>query len=223
MSLTFNYASSNSGPYLQSPTAFISTTIPLSVAAWINPLGLVAGAFAPIQGYSIINDGTGIRSGMSLEANSLKPYGKLWPSSIPNLYANSPLPGTSPTPTPGWYHVAVVVIDTLTRYCYLNGVPGPNVAGTGTAFTPDTIRIGSLVWQGTTVWIFNGTIAFPAFWNVALTGAEITSLAKGISAKKIRPQSLISYCRLVGASPEPDFKGRQWSVNTPAGSIVKAA
>ena len=43
----------------------------------------------------------------------------------------------------------------------------------------------------------NGLIAEVGIWNVALTVAEIASLAKGITCEKVRPQSLVFYAPLV--------------------------
>jgi len=43
----------------------------------------------------------------------------------------------------------------------------------------------------------NGLIAEVGIWNVALTVAEIASLAKGITCDKVRPQSLVFYAPLV--------------------------
>jgi hypothetical protein len=49
----------------------------------------------------------------------------------------------------------------------------------------------------------SGNVAEPAIWNVALTGAEISSLAAGYSPELIRPASLIAYSQLFGnLSPE---------------------
>lgn len=42
-----------------------------------------------------------------------------------------------------------------------------------------------------------GEIAEMAYWNVALTDDEIVSLAKGFSARLIRPESLVSYHRAI--------------------------
>jgi len=45
--------------------------------------------------------------------------------------------------------------------------------------------------------LITGTIAEPAIWNVALTDAEIASLAAGFTPDQIRPQSLQFYAPLV--------------------------
>lgn len=47
------------------------------------------------------------------------------------------------------------------------------------------------------VYPFNGYVAECALWNTALTDAEIESLAKGFSPRRIRPQSLVFYAPLL--------------------------
>ncbi len=42
-----------------------------------------------------------------------------------------------------------------------------------------------------------GQIAEVGIWNVALTDAEIASLADGMTCDKVRPQSLVFYAPLV--------------------------
>lgn len=44
---------------------------------------------------------------------------------------------------------------------------------------------------------FDGDIAEVGVWNVALTAAEIASLADGMTCDKVRPQSLVFYAPLV--------------------------
>ena len=44
---------------------------------------------------------------------------------------------------------------------------------------------------------YTGRIADAAIWNVALTAAEIASLADGMTCDKVRPQSLVFYAPLI--------------------------
>ena len=43
----------------------------------------------------------------------------------------------------------------------------------------------------------NGLIAEVGIWNVALTAAEIASLAKGMTCDKVRPSALVFYAPLI--------------------------
>ena len=45
--------------------------------------------------------------------------------------------------------------------------------------------------------VTNGQVGEVGVWNVALTAAEIASLAKGVTCDKVRPQSLVFYAPLV--------------------------
>ena len=91
-----------------------------------------------------------------------------------------------------WYHVCFVCNSSTSRIIYRDGVAG-NIA-TANDTPVDLVRfwIGS---DGSNH--FDGNISDIAMWSVALNTSEINSLAKGFSAKRIRPQSLEYYAPLV--------------------------
>jgi hypothetical protein len=60
----------------------------------------------------------------------------------------------------------------------------------------DRLGVGAFV-RGNVVTFYNGEVAEVGIWNVALTAAEIASLAKGMTCDKVRPQSLVFYAPLV--------------------------
>ena len=60
----------------------------------------------------------------------------------------------------------------------------------------DRLGVGALV-RGNVSGFYNGQAAEVGIWNVALTAAEIASLAKGMTCDKVRPQSLVFYAPLV--------------------------
>lgn len=104
-------------------------------------------------------------------------------------------------------HVAGVFASATSRTAY----------GNGTAGTPDTTNvtpagvnhtaIGGLIRASPTQY-YKGNIALPAVWDVALTAAEIASLAKGADPRTIRPASLVAFWPVHGRfSPEPDIVG----------------
>jgi hypothetical protein len=84
---------------------------------------------------------------------------------------------------------------TTNRLAYLNAVAGT----TSTAeriVTFNQLQIGADT--STTRNIpYNGDLADVAVWDVALTDAEIVSLAKGFKPYRIRPQSLRTYVPLI--------------------------
>jgi len=93
-----------------------------------------------------------------------------------------------------WHHGAGVFATTSSRTVYLDGVAGSTNTATKTPSGVDVLRIGS---TGTSSPATNnatkGLLAEVAIWNVALTAAEIATLAEGFLPTFIRPASLISY------------------------------
>ena len=61
----------------------------------------------------------------------------------------------------------------------------------------DKLVIGSRIFNNVYGQFLSGTISEAAIWSVALTDAEIASLAKGFSPRRIRPQSLVFYAPLL--------------------------
>lgn len=73
---------------------------------------------------------------------------------------------------------------------YLNGSLDSTIIGNSTALS---YIVNLTLGQSGSV----GDLADISAWNVALTGAEIASLAKGFSPRRIRPQSLVFYAPLL--------------------------
>jgi hypothetical protein len=92
-----------------------------------------------------------------------------------------------------WNHACGVAASATSRTIYLNG---GSSATNATSKTPivSSISIGS---RFSTTSLFAGSCAEVGVWNVALTAAEIASLAKGMTCDKVRPQSLVFYAPLV--------------------------
>ena len=96
-----------------------------------------------------------------------------------------------------WQHVAGVFSSQTSRRTYLNGAAGTeNTTNIGSQNTATDILIGAR--RNTAIGnYFQGSIAEVGIWNVALTAAEIASLAKGMTCDKVRPDSLVAYFPLV--------------------------
>lgn len=191
----------------RSVTCIADATAAFTMGCWFNTssyksagifqLGLAAGA----KYVNLLEDSTGYTF---CEARTDGTY------SDSTLNTTSLVVGT-------WYYGLVIwapAVPTNHFYCYCNGSTdvqafdgNDNITG---AFAQNILAQQND--GGTIVW-FAGTIAFPAVWNVALTTTEIDSLATGINPRKIRPQSLVSYSRLPGVSPEPDMmSSATWSL-----------
>lgn len=103
---------------------------------------------------------------------------------------------TTPVPVSTWGHAAGVFPSTTSRTAYFNGVAAASDA-TSSSQTDSTIALIGARYNGSYGLFPDGKIADAAIWNVALTAAEIASLAKGFSPRLIRPQSLVFYAPLV--------------------------
>jgi hypothetical protein len=96
------------------------------------------------------------------------------------------------------FHAAGVYTSSTSRTAYADGVAG-NANGANINVTGlDRIVIGARFSGTSTVGnAHDGLIAEVGIWNVALTPAEIASLAKGVTCDKVRPQSLKFYAPLI--------------------------
>jgi hypothetical protein len=112
-----------------------------------------------------------------------------------------------------WYHMCAVFTSATSRTMYVNAA---NNATNTTSVTPTglTTTLIASDYDGTTYYDMTGRIAVPAFWNVALTAAEITELyTHRASPLQVRPSALVGFAPLVGASPEQDLcSSTAWTV-----------
>lgn len=93
-------------------------------------------------------------------------------------------------------HICGVFNSSSLRNVYYQGslTGGTSVTEVGTT-TTNTVTIGAR-WLTTVGIYWPGDISEVGIWNVALTAAEIASLAKGMACDKVRPQSLVFYAPL---------------------------
>jgi hypothetical protein len=96
-----------------------------------------------------------------------------------------------------WSHACGVATSSILRTVYLNGGSSGTNTVSSNPSTPDRLTIGSRLFTGIPGVFLDGSVAEVGIWNVALTAAEITSLAQGMTCDKIRPQSLVFYAPLV--------------------------
>jgi hypothetical protein len=182
-------------------------TMPVTYACWVNPSATVG---------TLVSQWS--NGGASVDYIDFLIGG----SNVVNTEVNSTAggffsAGTGTAPNGVWTHCTAVFTGsgaTVTgQAVYVNAVAAGTGSGScqpglaGGASIVNTTAIGVLNSAGLTHPL-NGSIAECAIWNVALTQAEITALAKGARAKDIRPLNLKGYWPLDGfASPEPDLSG----------------
>ena len=94
-----------------------------------------------------------------------------------------------------WHHACGTRTGTSNRIAYIDGVAGTANTGPTTLIGINEFNIGSFKTAANN-WLV-GRIAEVAIYNVALTAAEVASLAKGMKASRIRPQNLVFYAPLV--------------------------
>ena len=114
------------------------------------------------------------------------------------------------------HHACGVFTSATSRTIYLDG--GNSAIGT-TSATPsgiDSISIGVLG-RATPAEYVSGKAGESAVWNVALTAAEVNSLAKGASPDQVRPQNLVFYSKMI-RDEDIDIVGglSLTAVNTPS-------
>jgi hypothetical protein len=94
-----------------------------------------------------------------------------------------------------WVHYGGVIESASNRSIYARGILQSNTTTTDSVATPfQTFTTGARVGPGAYA---DSDIAEVGIWSVALTAAEIASLAKGMTCDKVRPQSLVFYAPLV--------------------------
>jgi hypothetical protein len=126
-----------------------------------------------------------------------------------------------------WQHACLSLAATQARV-YLGGVGFTNNATHATANLNDTGYVGRDPFPDANHTTFNGALAEPAIWNVALSDAECLALSKGISPLALanRLPNLVMYHDLIrdatrglgtalttvnapAAAPHPPMRNRQ--------------
>lgn len=168
----------------------IPTTYPISLAAWYKTASTIPAAAAEIVvGFQDEDGSPSLLIEMTtaglVQARTVNQFGNSTQGNVSGAIS-----------TDTWTHFAGTFNSDSNRTAYKNGIAGTtNTSGSGIAanFTlMSEIRIGRRLTA-----YANGDIAEVGFWNALLTSAEISSLAKGVSPLKIRPQNLILYAPLI--------------------------
>ena len=96
-----------------------------------------------------------------------------------------------------WAHVGMVVASATELRIYGNGTKATRTIPTITLNGLNQVALGAR--KSTSFGAFwDGTIAETAVWSVALTDAEMTSLASGAAPFMVRPSALVFYAPLTG-------------------------
>ena len=115
-----------------------------------------------------------------------------------------------------WKHACGVFASVTSRTVYSDGVAATENTSSVTGLSSfNRITIGSNHLVSS---FHDGKLAEVGIWNVALTAAEIASLADGFTCDKIRPQSLVFYAPLV--RDLQDVKGGLTITNNNTATVV---
>lgn len=183
MALSFNGTSE----YLETTSSI--SAVPLTIAAWFNSTSTTAGQ--TICTVCATGGSTANRFGLFAGGDAT---GDPVRAIVGNTGANADT--TTGYTANTWHHAAGVFTSNTSRTAYIDG----GSAGTNTTSSTPTgvnaIVIGAR-YASTLGAYFSGSLAEIGVWSTNLSSAEITSLAKGMSPRFIRPQSLIAYFPLV--------------------------
>lgn len=115
-----------------------------------------------------------------------------------------------------WHHACGVEVSTTDHRCLIDG----GSVGTDTnAREPSGLDQTSIGMDRDTSASYptSGRIAEAAFWDVALSDAQVALLALGYSPLFFQPENLVSYSRLIRDEDFDEMGGVSWSAfNTPS-------
>lgn len=216
MARLFDDASSQ---YLEYAGAVV-TGPPFSVIAWFQSDDLTNGG--ELWSLANITNGTADYFRLNFTAGPIS-IGARDFATAANVFVPTT---TSVTAANTWHCAAGVWATTASRSVYLDGggkaTDTTLVAPSGMART----AIGRLVRFAPTAY-FSGLIACVAMWNIALTDAEVLSLAQGLDPLRLQRANLIDYWlhgALVGqASPEPSLLPGSSHAMTVTGATVSTS
>lgn len=125
-----------------------------------------------------------------------------------------------------WFHACAVFASATSRSAYLNGAGKGTATGNITPGSLDRTSIG-VIDQTSAIQPFapsgTGDIAEAAIWNIALSDADVVSLALGIPPFLVHPEALVAYWPLIGTySPEINLKSNV-AVETMQGTLTASA
>lgn len=176
--------------YLNTGKALV-TNYPLTLCAWFKPRTLHAGTIITVQ-EAAVGD------------NWFRIYASLggFPTLDVNGSAYASLSSAAPYKLNRWNFICGVFASSTSRTIYFNG---KNAASDSTAHTillaPTDTQIGALVRPSPTNF-FDGSIAGPALWNVALSADEVLTLYK---LDRIDAPLFVKRSNLLGLWPLNDY------------------
>lgn len=197
-------ASSQSFSSLTTP---ISSGFTLTAAMWFKPASFTANSVMFCLG----------DSGSSSNIAEIYQTGSTFNAFVDGTSANA---SNGVTSTTTWYHGCLrmgnggAVVDVALGGVFgsANGIPGQSF---------NAIYLGAQRFSGSLSGFCDGALAEVGLWNIALSNAEVASLALGFSPLMIHPQNLVAYWPLFArATDEEDWVGTYKMVNSNGSTAV---
>lgn len=180
------YDFNGANQYISSPITLPAIT-PVTLAAWCKPDGFTAVRSV----LSVNNTESNGRHVLYLDTDA-----KLSAQTAYLIWAGQATTTATATVST-WAHCAGVFSSATSRTAYLNGSASTANTTNVALVAVDTATIGVTRVHPNWLTFFDGNIAEAAVWSAALDAAEIAALAKGVSPRLIRPQSLVMYAPLI--------------------------
>jgi hypothetical protein len=165
------------------------TSEPLTIAVWFNRKNTSAQ-------HAIVGVDRGTQAGNGFHAIVCPPTTSTI-NAVSNDGTASAALSTATYTLNTWNHGCGVFSSSNNRSIYLNGFQDNTSITNRNVRLLSNISIGARYAGGIIGATASCLIAEVGIWNIALTAAEIASLAKGMTCDKIRPQSLVFYAPLV--------------------------
>jgi hypothetical protein len=168
--------------------ATVPSGVPLTIAGWIKPANITA-----VAGVCACVDPT-----LNTRWTYLAARGDVGGDPIQAMHRGDTLQ-TDAESTTGysastWQHAAAVFTSSTSRAAYLDGASkGTDTANPGTSTPWSKVSVGYLDIQAGDFDWFNGDIGSLGIWTIALSDADVASLAAGTNPLDIEAASLWAY------------------------------
>jgi hypothetical protein len=182
------YDFNGSNQYLSTASAPV-TAMPLTMACWHRPAQTAAAR-------AILSISTTGGTGRFQISQLVSPAGTT-ASSVTDAAVAVDTVAAKTLVANSWYHSAAVFTSSTNRSAFIDGAETNSATSNAGPTNPNSVLVGSRVAIGNFGAYFDGDIAEVGIWNVALTAAEIASLADGFTCDRVRPQSLVFYAPLI--------------------------
>ena len=182
------YDFNGTNQYLSTASAPV-TQVPLTIACWVYKADITQGTNSLVQISDLQPTSNAFYLSHAVATNRIRAGVQASGGALFNAITTTGLQNNT------WHHACAVFESATNRTAYVDaGSSGNNT----TTLTPTGVNnvLVAAAWFGSYSYA-KGIIAEVGIWNVALTAAEIASLAKGMTCDKVRPQSLVFYAPLV--------------------------